>query len=137
VCRIAGRAPTERPIDEGKSRENLMGAVLRKLSNPSQFVCGLEIAGTQVLAANGAQESSPIVPVAPSYVDRRQEPEGAHRFICRGIDEIFKRMCAEERLSDAAFPWMAIGDRFSLAGYREFKGGRTGCHPPGCHRTCG
>lgn len=128
VYRYADGSSESRSFDFDMSamRDNVMGTVVRRVSDPSQFICGLDIAERQVLACNGLHESSPIIPIDSAWVDRMETDEGYHRFVCRGIEGVFKELCAKESFSTPEYPWMKLGDRFSLAGYREFSGGLTG-----------
>lgn len=125
VYTLADGSTETLPIDNGPIRDHLMHAVLGRVTDPSRFICGLDIAGTQVLAANGAQESSPIVPTPPARTERRDTEKGGHRFVCLGIDDAFRRMYADERLSDPALPWLKPGEPFFPRDYREFTGGKT------------
>jgi predicted dehydrogenase len=108
-------------IDNSRLRVNLMDAVLKRVSNPSEFICGLDIAGTHTLAVNGAHESSPILVADPDDVERRELDNGAYRFICRGLDDFLKRLFDNGAMPDSTpYAWLSVGEEFKLEGYREF-----------------
>ncbi len=113
------------PLPGPEDRDAVMDALLARLEDPKAFVCDLDIAGTHVLAVNGAHESSPIIPVPQEYVDKCTLEGGNYRYICKGLDDLMFRLFREERFATTAdYPWVRNGDEFSLANYREFNGGK-------------
>ncbi len=125
IFNYADRQETADPLREPADRNAVMDALLGRLSNPQEFICGLDIAGTHVLAVNGAHESSPIIPVPADYVEKIQLEDGNYRYVCRGIDELLHKLIKEERLPTAAdLAWIKNGDKFPMQNYTEFKGGK-------------
>jgi predicted dehydrogenase len=113
------------PLADPHDRNAVMDALLARLENPQAFTCSLDIAGTHVLAVNGAHESSPIVPVPADNVERLTMEDGNYRYICRGIDELLHRLYEEERLPNASdFPWIKNGEKIPMANYSRFDGGK-------------
>lgn len=121
TTKVSGQTDEVIEIDNSRMRENLMNAVLKRVSDPSAFICDLDIAGTHVLAVNGAHESSPIIPADPNDVERCELDDGKHRYIGRGLDEGLRKHYENGTLPDSTlYPWLSMGKEFSLEGYSEF-----------------
>lgn len=105
-------------------RDNLMESVIRRVNDPSAFICGLDIAGAHVLAVNGAHESSAVNPVP---CKKTLMADGLYRFIYPEINDFFHRLYAEARMPRAEdYTWIIPGEKFDLQDYQEFNGGKTG-----------
>lgn len=125
IFNYGGEQETAPALPSPDDRNAVMNALLARLNDPETFVCGLDIAGTHVLAVNGAHESSPIIPVPAADVEKINLEDGSYRYVCRGIDALLHRLFKEERLPNASdYPWVSNGDEFPLAGYHEFNGGK-------------
>lgn len=121
TTKVSGEADEVIEIDNQRMRENLMNPVLKRVSNPSEFICDLDIAGTHVLAVNGAHESSPVISADPKDVERRELEDGKYRFICRGLDDALKKHFEDGTLPGSdLYPWLSVGKVFPLDGYTEF-----------------
>lgn len=115
------------PVDDPlQMRPRIFDALLRRLTDPTAFVCTLEIAAAQTLAVNGAHESSPVHPVPQEHV-HVADSDWRERFEIPGIEDLARRAFDEERLfSELGAPWARPGKLFDLRGYEKFAGGRTG-----------
>jgi predicted dehydrogenase len=121
TTKVSGQPDEIIEIDNQRIRENLMDAVLKRVSNPSTFICDLDIAGTHVLAINGAHESSPIIPANPKDIERYELDDGKYRFVCRGLDKAMKTHFENGTLLDSSvYSWLSVGKTFPLTGYNEF-----------------
>jgi len=94
-------------------RDTMLRAVLKRLEDPQSFICTLEIAAGQTLAANGAHMSSEVHPVPKELVKRVQD--SAMRTVIAGLDGLIARAFFEEKLlSELAVPWAVAGKRINL-----------------------
>ena len=110
--------------DAESIRNNMMDALLDRLINPDAFICGLDIAGTHVLAVNGSHESAQIIPIPSDMVKKLTLDNNSYRYIWQGMDELFHKLYAEERLPNASDCPMKIGEKFFMDNYQNFDGGK-------------
>lgn len=113
-------------VDHTSTRDKQIDAVINRISNPSEFICDLAIAGRHVLAVNGAHESSPVIPVTDGIKIKKNTGKDGYRFVCLGIDKLLKKLYRKENLPLATeYPWIKIGERFPLGDYSEFNSCKT------------
>lgn len=99
-----------------------MEALFKRLSNPTAFICSLQIAAVQTIAANGAHESSFIHNV-PSCCKLTKENSNNNSVIIKNIAPIIKKCHAAAQLfSEAGVSWSSPGKRISLRNYSTFYG---------------
>ncbi|WP_309083777.1 Gfo/Idh/MocA family oxidoreductase [Chelativorans sp.] len=95
-------------------RDTMLRAVLKRIAEPQHFVCTLEVAAAETLAANGAHLSSPVHPV-PKDIVRRVPQDSSMRTVIAGLDELIARAFTEEKLpSELCVPWAAPGKKVAL-----------------------
>ncbi len=107
-------------------RDCVMDGILKKLVDTNSFICDLEIAGTQTLAANGSHESSQIHQIDNSLISAftgndacMQKESRLH--VIEGIDKIIRDSYGKGQLfSDLGVPWAIKGKIFPLQGYERF-----------------
>ncbi len=123
---ISGK--TEEIVNQNNEglRKCVMDAVIKKVSDKNAFVCDLDIAGTQTLAANGAHESSEIHQIDEKLIYVAELKDAytqsvSKQHIVRGISEIVKESYDKEKLfSELGVPWAVKGNIFPLENYSRF-----------------
>ncbi|HEY4202731.1 MAG TPA: Gfo/Idh/MocA family oxidoreductase [Devosiaceae bacterium] len=110
-----GRVVTEMDCQTGDAlRDAMLGAIIRRISDPDQFVCTLDIAAAETLAANGAHLSSSVHKV-PSELIARMPQDATMRTVITGLDALIARAFNEEKLlSELSVPWAVAGKRVDL-----------------------
>jgi len=113
-------------------RNNLVDAVCRRVSDPSTFICGLDIAIAQTICVNGAHDSSPVSEIDPRYICRQPEGQSVKTSV-RGIKQDIEQAFKSEKLfSELGVKWARPGKKISLVDYEFFPGG----HQPSCRAEC-
>lgn len=120
VFRHGGEARTCRH-DTTVMRKNVTDALLARLGDPAAFICNLDIAGAQVLANDGAYESAAILPLPGELLTL---PDGNCRYVSSGLDAKLRAVYEGKSTPEAV--GLPLGERFRLAHYREFAGGKLG-----------
>jgi predicted dehydrogenase len=107
---------------ETQARREMFARVLRRLHDPSTFVCGPEIAAEHILCVNGAHAATPIHDLAPAWVElRRSGPRGADQPVIAGLAEHVGRAFATGRLlHESGCPWAAPAGKLSLENFPIF-----------------
>ena len=101
-------------------RDSLVGQLLRRVKDPSTFICSLDIASAQTLCANGAHESSPVYPIDAQWISRVPAGDSVQTIV-EGLDETIARAFEEEKLfSEIGVPWAQEGRVVPLAHYEHF-----------------
>ncbi len=86
-------------------RGKMFGAVMRRIHDPSEFICTVEMAGRQTLCANAALKSCEIRTVPAKHIIRTHEKDSVKTVIA-GIDEAFHRAFDEGLLlSETGIEW--------------------------------
>ncbi|MFZ2658671.1 MAG: Gfo/Idh/MocA family oxidoreductase [Victivallales bacterium] len=107
-------------------RTCVMDGILNRLGDKNAFICDLDIAGTQTLAANGAHESSEIHQIDEKFIciqtvkDGYTQLESKLHYV-KGIEAIVMESYEKEKLfSELDAPWAVKGRIFSLENYTHF-----------------
>ena len=110
-------------------RPKIMEHIRKRIDDPTAFIGGLDIAGTQTLMMNGAHESSAIHTVPAEYVVRTPYTEGNSetvKTVITGVDDAVNRAFEQERMfSEIGVPWAVAGEEFEMKDYQAFEGGKT------------
>ncbi len=114
-------------------RDSLTQQLFRRVSDPSVFVCGLEIAKAQTVCTNGAHDSSEVHAIPAQFVTRepvKNAVEKSVKTVVTELDEIIERAFNEEKLfSEIGVPWAQPGRIVSLENYTFFPGGKPSAVP--------
>lgn len=87
--------------DTSVTRSEMMKAVMRRLSDPTAFVCTPEIAVRQTELVARVHEVGEIVP-APGGVESRPRQDGGESMLCSpGLEEILQRAFHDRSLPEA------------------------------------
>ena len=123
VTRKNGETIHEEPTPAADIRKNIFDALLKRLDDPKQFICTIDIAAKHTLIANAVFDSVPGAGIPADAVRTVVDGNGVARRVVPGIDAAIRRAWEENRLVDARdFPWAVPGSPFPLAGYRGFTG---------------
>ncbi|OGV31736.1 MAG: hypothetical protein A2020_05445 [Lentisphaerae bacterium GWF2_45_14] len=102
-------------------RKNLLSKVLKRVSDPDQFICNLDIAGTQTLCVNGTHESSEVNLIDSRFWYEKTAPDGSAVRIVRDIESVIRASFEKEKLfSELGVEWAKPGLEMNMANYREF-----------------
>lgn len=119
------RIETEKGINEipsstPKLREHLFEKVLKRVSNPTQFICDLDIAGTQTLCTNATYESSPIHEIDNNFWQQKNDVTSPRAI--KGIDQIICNSFEKELLfSELGVDWAVAPEKtIDLTKYSKF-----------------
>ena len=108
------------PHDE--MRKHIYDALLKRMEDPKQFICTLDLASKHTLISNAVFDSVPNRDIPQEEV-RTVTENGVNRRVVPGIDDAIRRAFEESRLVDTRdFAWAVPGEPFALAGYRGFTG---------------
>lgn len=109
------------PADE--MRRNIYDALLKRLHDPKQFICTIDIASKHTLISNAIFDSAPGRDIPAKFVRTVTGADGVARRIVPGIDAVIRRAFEENRLVDTRdFPWAVPGAPFRLEHYNGFIG---------------
>ena len=101
-------------------RDRMLQMVCRRVTDPTAFVCDLNLAGNEVLCANAAFESSPVHPIPASQIQRIPFNDSTLSVVT-GLAELVQRAYVEEKLfSELDVPWAQHGRVVSLTGYDRY-----------------
>ncbi|MBS1369623.1 MAG: Gfo/Idh/MocA family oxidoreductase [Lentisphaeria bacterium] len=104
-------------------RKHIYDALLKRMNDPKQFICTLDLASKHTLISNAVFDSAPSVDIPAEVVRTVTGDDGVARRVVPGIDDVIRRAFKENRLVDTRdFPWAAPGQPFSLDNYRGFAG---------------
>ena len=104
-------------------RKHIYDALLKRLEDPKQFICTLDIASKHTLISNAVFDSAPNLDIPHEFVRNVVGSDGVARRVVPGIDEVIRRAFDENRLVDTRdFPWAVPGAPFPLDHYHGFIG---------------
>ena len=108
------------PHDE--LRKNLSSKVLKRVSDPAQFICDLNIAGTQTLCVNATHDSSDVSIIDSRFWYEKTASDGSKIRILRDIESVVRASYEKEALfSELGTEWAdSPGREINLQNYREF-----------------
>ncbi len=107
-------------------RTCVMDSILKRVVDKNAFICDLDIAGTQTLAANGAHESSEIHQIDEKLIYVQMTKDGytqteSKQHAVKGIEAIVMESYKKEKLfSELNVPWAVKGKVFPLENYTSF-----------------
>ena len=103
-------------------RKNLSSKVLKRVSDPHQFICDLDIAGTQTLCVNAAHDSSDVNVIDKRFWYEKTPPDGSNIRILRESESVIRASFENEALfSELGVEWASKpGREIDLKSYREF-----------------
>jgi len=111
------------PTPAADVRKNIFDALLKRLEDPKQFICTIDIAAKHTLISNAVFDSVPGVAIPADAIQTSVAEDGVSRLVVPGIDGAIRRAWEENRLVDTRdFAWAAPGSPFPLDGYRGFVG---------------
>ncbi len=124
---VSGGATEEMVNSNGDDlRACVMEGILKRVSDRNAFICDLDIAGTQTLAANGAHEASKINQIDDKLVfvqtvkDAYTQLESKQHAV-KGMDAAVMESYNKEKLfSELGVPWAIRGSVFNLENYTHF-----------------
>ena len=123
LIRKNGERETFPSTPESEMRTHIYDALLKRLHDPKQFICTLDLASKHTLISNAIFDSTPNRDIPAEFVHTVTGADGIARRVVPGIDHVIRRAFEENRLVDARdFPWAAPGAPFRLANYRGFIG---------------
>ncbi len=104
-------------------RINIYNKLIKRLQDPGEFVCTLDIAAMHTLITNAVFDSVRNLPIPPEAVTKGNDAEGSSRLIVPGIDAALRRAFAENRLLGTEdFAWAEPGKPFPMKDYHNFLG---------------
>ncbi|HCE46316.1 MAG TPA: hypothetical protein DET40_22450 [Lentisphaeria bacterium] len=126
IC-VSGGAIEEMINKNGEDlRACVMDSIVQRVGDKDAFICSLDIAGTQTLAANGAHESSEIHQIDEKLIyvqtikDAYTHAESKQHTV-KGIDALVMESYEKEKLfSELGVPWAVKGKVFNLENYTHF-----------------
>ncbi len=105
----------------------IMEAVNGRLMHYDMFIYTPELAGTEVICANGAFESSTINDIAMDCLYHTNLPNGSKMTAIKDFNKIITIAYNEEKMfSDCNICWANPGEKILMNNYCEFRGGKTG-----------
>lgn len=118
-----GDRQTFAPTPNSDVRVNIFDALLKRVGDPKQFICTIDIAAKHTLISNAVFDSVPCTAIPSDAIRDITGDNGVHRLLVPGSDDAIRRAWSENRLIDTRdFPWARPGELFPLAGYRDFTG---------------
>ncbi|HBC85873.1 MAG TPA: hypothetical protein DCZ94_02855 [Lentisphaeria bacterium] len=126
IMTISGK--TEEIVNQNQEglRTCVMDSILKRVGDKNAFICDLDIAGTQTLAANGVHESSEIHQIDEKLIhvltikDAYTQTE-SKLHVAKGVGEIVKDAYDKEKLfSELGVTWAVKGKVFPLENYTHF-----------------
>jgi predicted dehydrogenase len=102
-----GAAPRYVPLgDEQSARLRMFRSALRRLKDPSVFVCGTEIAREHTRCIQAAQRSGPVRDVPGNWLETNGAPGLRRRTWIKGVEETMRRAFDEaSSLRGVGCPW--------------------------------
>ncbi len=123
VTRKNGEVETFASTPADQMRKHIYDALLKRLEDPKQFICTIELASKHTLISNAVFDSTPNRDIPAEFVRIVTGNDGVSRRVVPGIDEVIRRAFNENRLVDARdFPWATPGEPFRLDHYKGFIG---------------
>lgn len=112
------------PLTPGEDvRKNIFDALLKRLSDPKQFICTIDIAAKHTLISNAVFDSTYGVEIPASEFHSSTNKNGASNLVVPGIDAAIRRAWKESRILDTRdFAWAVPGEPFSMENYQGFIG---------------
>ena len=108
--------------DARQCRDRMMEAVIRKIKDPTVFVCGLDIARKQVVAVNAAHQSCPVRNIPEKMISRRTRDGIVYNDVPE-LDNILTDAFDSDRLiGECGLPWASACDPVDVSGYSYFIG---------------
>lgn len=101
--------------------KNMFHKFQKRISDPSEFICDLDIAGTHTLCVNAAHESSLINVIDKTWTQEISAESDSVKTIIEAIDEIILESFEKEKMfSDISVPWAKHGKIINLENYAFF-----------------
>ena len=126
VFRGKGSTPWKVTPAVGDQRNSMGAAVVKRLTDPGEFICTTESAGCHTLVINGLHEASAIQPLPPELLKTIEE-DGDRRTVVEGLGPALNAAFEKGLLfSEAGIPWAKSGRSVELAGYESFPSSSDG-----------
>lgn len=103
-------------------RKNLSAKVLKRVADPNQFICDLDIAGTQTLCVNAAHDSSAVNVIDNRFWSEKTASDGTTIRVITDVESVIRSSFEKEAFfSELGVEWAAKpGREIDLKNYREF-----------------
>lgn len=119
----SGEVETFVSTPTNQMRKNIYDVLLKRLKDPKQFICTIELASKHTLISNAVFDSAPSRDIPIEFVRTVIGDDGIPRRMVPGIDKVICRAFNENRLVDTRdFPWAIPGEPFQLNHYKYFIG---------------
>ncbi len=105
------------------ARREMFARVLRRLEDPTVFVCGPDIAVEHTLCVNGAQAASPIRDIPADFVTAAPAENGAasQPVIAHLAEYVGRAFSSGRLLCESGCPWASPAGRISLENFARFQ----------------
>ncbi len=104
-------------------RKNIFDALLKRMEDPKQFICTIDIAAKHTLICNAVFDSVPCVAIPSETVRVVLNENKVARRVVPGLDAAIRRAWEENRLVDTRdFTWAGSGDVLHINSDTGFTG---------------